>query len=230
MPAVEDTSELATIPLFTGLSPAELERVNELLRRKGFAAGANLMTAEQPGEVVYVLLEGTAKIFVEQADGTEVVLAFLSAGDTVGEMSLIDSAGRSADVVVVERATCLWMDRAAFHRCLREMPALGFNLYRLLCRRLRLANEQLQAISTLDVVGRVARQLLAFAEQYGRATGDGAVRIPFKLSQSDLAGLVGASRERVNHAVAELKERGAIVLDGQHVVVQDAQALAARCR
>ena len=230
MPAVQDSAELAAIPLFAGLSPAELERVNELLRRKAFPAGASLMSAEQPGEVVYVLLEGTARIFVEKEDGTEVVLAFVTAGDTVGEMSLIDSAGRSADVVVVERATCLWMDRAAFQRCLREMPALGFNLYRLLCRRLRLANEQLQAISTLDVVGRVARQILAFAQQYGRETEEGAVRIPFKLSQSDLAGLVGASRERVNHAVAELKERGAIVLDGQHVVVLDSATLAARCR
>ncbi|MGH9360692.1 MAG: Crp/Fnr family transcriptional regulator [Thermoanaerobaculia bacterium] len=229
MPAVEDTSELESIPLFGGLSAAELERVNELLRRKAFAAGASLMTAEQPGEVVYVLLEGSAKIFVEQEDGTEVVLAFLSAGDTIGEMSLIDSAGRSADVVVVERATCLWLDRAAFHRCLREMPALGFNLYRLLCRRLRLANEQLQAISTLDVVGRVARQLLAFAQQYGRPA-DGGLRIPFKLNQSDVAGLVGASRERVNHAMADLKERGAIAVEGSQITVLDPQALAARFR
>ncbi len=229
MPALQDSRELATIPLFEGLSEAELARVNELLRRKTFAAGTSLMTTDQPGEAVYVLLAGAAKIFVEQADGSEVVLAFLSAGDTVGELSLIDSAGRSADVVVVERASCLWLDRAAFHRCLREMPALGFNLYRLLSRRLRLANEQIQAISTLDVVGRVARQLLAFAQQYGRPAAGG-LRIPFKLSQSDIAGLVGASRERVNHAVADLKERGAIAVEGSQITVVDAEALAARFR
>lgn len=229
MPAVQDSRELAAIPLFADLSAAELERVNELSRRKSFAAGANLMSTDQPGEAVYVLLTGTAKIFVEQPDGSEVVLAFLSAGDTVGEMSLIDSAGRSADVAVVDRATCLWMDRSAFHRCLREMPALGFNLYRLLCRRLRLANEQVQAISTLDVVGRVARQLLAFAQQYGRADAAGGVRIPFKLSQSDLAGLVGASRERVNHAIADLREHGAIAVEGSQITVLDRPALARRC-
>ncbi len=231
MPAVADPAELAAIPLFAELAAPELERLNELLRRRTFPAGASLMTAEQPGEVVFVLLDGTAKISVEQADGTEVVLAFLAAGDTVGEMSLFDSAGRSADVVVVERATCLWLDRAAFHRSLREMPALGFNLFKLLCRRLRQANEQLQAIATLDVEGRVARQLLAFAQQHGRPAPDGGARIPFKLSQSDLAGLVGASRERVNHAVADLKGRGAIAVQpGPRITVLDAEALAARCR
>ncbi len=95
-------------------------------------AGTHFITADQPGEVVYVILEGTVKIYVTREDGREVILAFLGRGDTVGEMSLIDSAGRSANVVTTERSRLLWMDRATFQTCLRTLTPLANNLVRLL--------------------------------------------------------------------------------------------------
>ena len=139
-----------------------------------------MITAEQPGEVVYVLLEGTVKILIEQMDGREVILAFLGAGDTVGEMSLVDSAGRSANVMTMEKCTFLWMDRATFQDCLKNVSEFTQNLVRLLAGRLRMANEQIQSLSSLDVAGRLARQILAFAERYGRAEepNGGGVRSP----------------------------------------------------
>lgn len=228
MPAVDDPRALGQIALFAGIPLPDLERIARQLRRRVFPAGSSIITTDQPGEVVYVLLEGTVKIFVEKADGTEVVLAFLAAGDTVGEMSLVDSAGRSADVVALERCTCLWLDRASFHGCLREIPQLAYNLFRILCLRVRLSNEQLQAVTTLDVTGRVARQLLAFADRYGRTTPEG-TEIPLRLSQGDLAGLVGASRERVNRAVVGLKRSGLIRVDRRYrVTVLDRDGLRAR--
>ena len=114
-----------------------------------------------------MLLSGTVKIYVTRADGREVILAFLGPGDTVGEMSLVDSAGRSANVVTTEPSRLLWMDRATFQTCLRTLTPLANNLVRLLAHRLRFANEQIQALCTLDVPGRVARQILAMADRYG---------------------------------------------------------------
>ena len=112
--ALNDPNLLGEIPLFHGIPADRLKRLNEVLHKKTVPAGTNMITAEQPGEVVYVLLEGTVKILIEQMDGREVILAFLGAGDTVGEMSLVDSAGRSANVMTMEKCTFLWMDRATF--------------------------------------------------------------------------------------------------------------------
>ncbi len=229
MPAVEDLSLLTKVFLFEGVSERELTELNKLLQRKTFRAGAKIITITDRGEWVFILLEGTVKIYVDQLDGSEVILAFLGPGDTFGEMSMVGTGGRSANVVAVEDCICLSMDRPAFHRCLRSMNTLAYNLVRLMNRRLRLANEQIQALSSLDVKGRVARQLLAFAQQYGNEAVLPGMSIPMRLTQTDLAALVGASRERVNQVIVEFKEDGLIEVDAAHrVTVIDPQRLARR--
>ena len=231
MGAVQDPNRLGDLELFQGLTAEQLAELNGLLRNQAVQAGAHFITAEQPGEVVYVLLSGTVKIYVTRADGREVILAFLGPGDTVGEMSLVDSAGRSANVVTTEPSRLLWMDRTTFQTCLRTLTPLANNLVRLLAHRLRFANEQIQALCTLDVPGRVARQILAMADRYGSLEAGGEVRIPIRLTQSDLAEIVGASRERVNQVIVELKQRGAIAVDPDHRIrVLNRRDLARYCR
>lgn len=231
MPAVDDSRTLGKLELFQGLTPEQLTELNGLLRCSTVQAGTHFITADQPGEVVYVLIEGTVKIYVTQADGREVILAFLGPGDAVGEMSLVDSSGRSANVVATEPSRLLWMDRASFQSALRNLAPLANNLVRLLSHRLRFANEQIQALCTLDVPGRVARQILAMAERYGCQQAGGEVRIPLRLTQSDLAELVGASRERVNQVIVDFKQRGYISVDPDHRIrVHDRQRLARYCR
>ncbi len=231
MGAVQDPNRLGELELFQGLKAEELAELNGLLRSQTVQAGTHFITAEQPGEVVYVLLAGTVKIYVTRADGREVILAFLGPGDTVGEMSLVDSSGRSANVVTTEPSRLLWMDRATFQTCLRTLAPLANNLVRLLAHRLRFANEQIQALCTLDVPGRVARQILAMADRYGSHEEGGEVRIPIRLTQSDLAEIVGASRERVNQVIVELKQRGAIAVDPDHRIrVRNRRDLARYCR
>ncbi len=231
MRSVLDPSTLATIPLFQGLEPAQLARLQELLHRTTFPGGSTIMATEQLGEVVYVILMGTVKVQVEQADGREVILAICGAGEVVGELSLLDNTGRSATVVTLEESTLLWMDRTRFQECLDTMPTLARNLLGILARRLRLRSAQIQALATQDLYGRVAHQLLAFAEAYGQPTPQGAVVIPLRLTQSDLAGLIGASRSRVNQVLGFYKERHYISIDQSgHITVHNLAALAQRCQ
>ena len=144
------TDSLANLALFQGLNDKQLDWLAERLRCKTFAAGTNIITVEQPGEVIFFIVSGTVKVHVEQASGNDVTLAILGRGDTVGEMSLLDSAGRSASVVTLEESTLVWMDRQSFQDNLRLVPALAMNLVRILSSRVRLANEQIQTLATLD--------------------------------------------------------------------------------
>ena len=133
---------------------------------------------------------------------------------------------RSADVVALEPATLIWIDRNAFDHLRREVPLITENLLRLMARRLRLANAQLQAIATLDVHGRVARQLLALADALGEQLPDGSVRIPLRVTQSDLAALVGATRVRVNEVLVGFKRRQNISIDRRYrITIVDRDAL-----
>jgi CRP/FNR family transcriptional regulator, cyclic AMP receptor protein len=230
-PATPEPSVLAQLPLFDGLTNEQLLKLGTLLRYKRTSAGTEIIRANQPGGNAYIILDGSVKIHIDQPDGSDVILAILGAGELVGEMSLADSLGRSATVVTLEPATLLSIDRVTFWASLKEMPTMTYNLVSILSRRLRLANLHTQSLARLDVQGRVAAQLLAFAREYGEAAPNGDVLIPLRLTQSDLASMVGASRVRVNQALGFFKQRNYISIDhDRYITVQDPDALHRRCR
>ena len=224
------TSALLGMALFRGMAQHELERLAPLLHERSFPAGASVLTAEQPGEAVYVVLRGSVKVHLLTPDGAEVILAVLGPGEVVGEMSLADSLGRSASVTTLEESIFLWIDRTNFRSGIEGSPVLARNLADILSRRMRLANAHLLSLAALDVPGRVASQILSLSREYGKETTDG-VWIPIRLTQSDLAALVGASRVRVNQVLGYLRKRGLISIDSEgHFTVHDENALAQRAR
>ncbi len=219
---------LADINLFVGLTPTQLDWVAQHAHRRVFEAGRNVMIIEQPGEAVYIILHGTVKIHIEQGE-RDVIIAILGAGDMLGEMSLIDSVGRSASAVTLENSLMLWMDKTTFNYMLDNFPPVARNLVKILTARVRLSDQLIQALATLDVNGRVARQLLAFAEKYGYEKG-GAMQIRIALTQSDIADLVGASRKRVNQAMVLFKEQGLIDTDSDgRIQIYNQNGLAHYC-
>ncbi len=221
---------LRRVPLFEGLTDEQLGALRESLHETAFPAGVDIMMEDQPGDLAYVILTGGVKIHVERSDGTQVILSLLGPGQVVGEMSLVDSLGRSASVATLEESRLLWMDREGFWELLRTTPRMTYNLVELLSRRLRLANAHVETLAALDVPGRLARVVLALAEEYGMPDPSGHVRVSLPLTQGDLAALVGASRVRVNQVLGAFRRRGLLSIEDHRFTVHDAQGLAARCR
>jgi CRP/FNR family transcriptional regulator, cyclic AMP receptor protein len=228
----DDTQNiLSGIPLFKGLGETQLAWIAQRAHRRMFPAGKDIITFEQPGEAVYIILLGTVKIHVEQADGRDVILSILGAGDILGEMGLIDNVGRSATVVTLEDTLVLWMDKASFNQMLQDFPPVALNLVRILSARVRLSDELIKSLATLDVYGRVARELLAFAEKYGQNGEDESTLIPIHLTQGDIADFVGASRKRVNQVMVFFREQEFISVNAAgKIVVLNRAALAKYCQ
>ncbi len=223
-------AELRRIALLRDLAESDLQQLAERLHGKVFPAGAPLMTAEQPGEAVYFIASGAVKVHAEQADGRDVLISILGPGEVVGEMSAFEPSQRSASVHTLEASQLYWTERATFQRWLKTIPLLAFNLGEILAARLRHANAQIQALAALDTEGRVARQLVSFAERYGQPRPDNAVYIPIRLTQSDIAALVGATREHTNKILVSYKERGYLSTNQQyHFTLHNPRALAQRC-
>jgi CRP/FNR family transcriptional regulator, cyclic AMP receptor protein len=231
MTGILDPATLSEVALFRDLHSKQFSKLAARLHQKTFPSGTNVITAEERGDSVYVIVEGTAKVYVTHTDGSEVILAILGPGEIVGEMSVADSLGRSASVLTLEDSTLLWMERHTFLSSTEEMPAIARNLVSILSRRLRLADTHTRSLAALDVHGRVAAQLLAFAREYGEPLPDGGTLIPLRLTQTDLAGLVGASRVRVNQALGYYRKRGSISLNKDHrIIVRDEESIARRAR
>jgi CRP/FNR family transcriptional regulator, cyclic AMP receptor protein len=231
VPDRKDPAILQEVALFRGLPPGQLEKLAPMLHERSFPANTNVIAAEERGEGVYAILSGTVKVYVTDAGGADIIIAVLGPGEVVGEMSLADSLGRSANVLTLERSSFLWMDRKTLLASMEESPVVARNLAGILSRRLRLANTHARSLAALDVHGRVAAQLLAFAREYGEELPGGDIRIPLRLTQSDLASLVGASRVRVNQALGYYRKRGAISVNSKRrITIHDQEALERRAR
>jgi len=208
-----DAKLLCNIALFEGLNPDQLAFVAGKARQRTYKAEEAILHQDDPGETLYIVLSGIVKISMVGTDGNEVFLAVMAAGENFGELSLIDSQFRSADVITQEETTLLSIDRATFNELIATVPAFSMNMLRILAHRTRRANVRIHAHCTLDVFGLVARQLLEFSELYGVTQPDNSVLIPIRLTQGDIGDLVGASRERVNQVMGHFREKKMISVD-----------------
>ncbi len=177
------------------------EAAATLARRGGavaLAAGATLAHEGDPGDAVFVVLDGEVEIRSTTAGGREIRLTALGRGAVVGEMAVLDGGPRSADMVAT-RKTRLWrIPRAALLEVLEAEPKAAVALVAELSRRLRATNADLEARTTLDLGGRLARLLLA--EQSARGL--------IALTQTEMARRVGVSREKVNRKLRDWMNEG----------------------
>ncbi len=218
------TQVLRTVPLFAGLSDAEVATLATLTRERRYPKGAVIVFRDDPGDALYVVAEGQVKVVLVAEDGREVILSVLGPGHVFGEMALLDEQPRSAHVIAMQDSILLVLRREDFQAQLRATPGLAIGLLRELTRRLRRADEQIGRLVLLDVNGRVASLLLGLAEEEG---GD---RITRRLTHHTIAQMIGASRETVSRTMRHLVERGLIEVARREIILRDRATLVAAAR
>ena len=220
---------LAEIPLFEGLSDADLAIIAQRVRQPRYKEGHTVFHRHDPGVALYIIISGKVKIHNETPDGADCIIAILSEGDFFGDLAVIDGEARSADATTLDATELLMLTRDDLHDILERYPRISLHLLVTLAGRLRRTTEVYQAYSSLDVNGRLALQLLRLSEQHGIVTPSG-VRIDVRLTQTDLGGLVGASRESVNKVMGYFRRQGYLTVDARNkITICDASALARIC-
>jgi len=209
---------LAQVPLFAELPPDRLRELAQMCRRRTYQRGETIFHKGDPGTGLYVLTDGQVKILLPSEIGEEALLAVLEPGDFFGELALFDGQPRSATVVAVTRAETLLLPRDDFLGFVTRNAEVAIALFGVLSRRLRATDELIEDAVFLDVPGRLAKRLLDLAARHGRQTEQG-IEIDLKLTQQDLAAMVGATRESVNKHLGWMRDHGLIQLDRQRIVV-----------
>ncbi|MET9343773.1 MULTISPECIES: Crp/Fnr family transcriptional regulator [unclassified Nonomuraea] len=209
------------------LTPDETEALKAAGRPRRWERGEVLMTEGDTSDWVLLLLEGRVKVSSHTSGGTEVVLAVRGPGGLIGDMSAIDGSPRSATVTALEPvAGVVVRDFAGFLRAHGRVAVL---LMQLVTGRLRDADRKRVEYGAFDTTGRVATRLVELAERYGEQTSTG-LRVALPLSQDELAGWTGASREAVSKALRTLRDRGLIETGRRRVVIHDLEGLRKRAR
>src|SRR6478609_8404654 len=213
-PIGERTSTLKAVPFFTQLNDRELDVVRAVATEKTYAKNAVVLTEGEMGDSLYMIQSGKVKVFIGDEDGREITLKMLGAGDFFGEMSMIDKQPRSASVTTIEGSTFLVLTHAAFEKCVEQSPRIGNMVMQVLATRVREADRKIGTLALMDVYGRVASTLLELSVYTG-----GKLMVSEKLSQQDLANMVGASREMVNRILKDLSERGFISIESKSITI-----------
>ena len=145
-------------------------------------------------------------------------------GDIFGELAIIDGLPRSATAVALGDTTLFIMSRENFRKHTQNYPQLALNFMSVLSSRVRSSTRQMDTLASLDVPQRLARKLLQLAQDYGQAKADG-VHINMRLTQSDLASLVGATRESIKKTLRDFRKHGWLQTKQSHIIILDAEAL-----
>ena len=196
-------------------------------RKKRFSAGTPLFHEGDASDWLAFVLQGRVKASYYTEDGREVVLAILDPGDLIGELSALDGEPRSATVTAMEEVEALILTAGAFRHFLETQPRVAVNLVVSLTRKLRDADRKRVEFGVYDSVGRVARRLVELAERFGEPGADG-ITIGVPLSQQELAGWTGSSREAVAKALQTLRGLGWVETRRRQFVVKDLDALRRR--
>jgi CRP-like cAMP-binding protein len=210
--------------LFAEIAAEEIGELSARLRPRRYARGQIIFSQGDPGAGLGILASGRVNIVAGSADGRELVLNALGPGDFFGEQSLLDGGPRSADAVAQEACQILWLGRDDFVQCLESRPRVAVRLLTALSRRMRDATQQAQDALFLDVPGRLARTLLRQAEEQGEPV-DGGVLIPTCLTQSELAGMAGTTRETLNKCLRCYVRRGIIRFERGQITILKPDAL-----
>ena len=204
---------IESIPLFAGLSPEVLTEIEQHGSIKTCRKNTIVLNEGDETDSLYVILSGRVKVFLSGEDGREAVLNHQGPGEYVGEMSLIDRPPRAASVMTVEPSRFMIISRSDFMRCLSGNPEIALNLIKPMTSRIRMLAQNVSSLALLDVYGRVARVLLQKA-----CEEDGVLRTG-KLTQQDIADMVGASRAMVSRILKDLKTGGYIDIDRKRIII-----------
>jgi CRP/FNR family cyclic AMP-dependent transcriptional regulator len=216
-------------PLFLALDEEASIALRASMVEIDFTRGQVVFAEGDPGDRLYVIVDGKIKLGTTSNDGRESLLAVLGPGEMFGELSLFDPGPRTATATALTETTLLGLGHEALGPWLTGRPGVAQALLKALAQRLRKTNENLSDLVFSDVPGRVAKVLVELNEKFGEKRSDG-FYVEHDLTQEELAQLVGASRETVNKALADFAQREWIRLEPKAVLILDEIKLLKRTR
>ena len=212
---------LSAIPLFSSLTPAELQALAHRAVEKRFHAGEMLFWEGEPCAGIFLIAEGSVKIFKTAPSGREMMLSLERAPSTVAELPLFDGGPYPASVRAEEPALCYFLNKADFQSVCREFPDVALKVLAVVGHRLRHLVLMVESITFGSVTQRLARLLLDASRQAG------AGEFPLPMTHQEIASRLGTVREVVSRNLARFRAEGLIRMEGHQVTILDRAGLEA---
>ena len=222
MQAIDNAALLRSSALFGNVSEEMLARIGELAQRRSMPKGSLLFSQGDAGDSFYGILAGRVRVSAMSPEGREIHILELGAGETFGEIALLDGGPRTASATITEDANLLILGRRHFREILESDGSLALHLIEHLCERLRWTSELVEDLSFLPAHAQIAKRIWLLLRDFGRDTADGCV---LSFSQADLATFLGLSRQAVNGHLQEWRDEGWLEISRGKLLVRDVNCL-----
>lgn len=217
------------IALFCCLDRSDFQLLEKRLVRRRYPGGQVLFHMGDEGGSFHIIVRGRVKVAIPSSSGEELILAILAPGDPIGELSLFDGKPRSATVQALEETETLCLHREDLVALMRNRFGIVEKILEVLARRIRETDRQLAENRFLDIATRLAKKLLDLGDAFGVQV-EGGTRIGVRVTQKDLASMIGATRESVNKQLNALRAQGFIRVDEGAIEILDRERLEQRAR
>ncbi len=207
---------LNNIPLFDELEQDERDALTRRLNIRQLPKNTVIILDGDESDSLYIILAGKVKVFLTDEEGKEVILNYQGPGQYFGEMALLDESPRSASVITLESSKIAVLSKHDFMQCLSEHPKIAMSIIRHLTTRLRSLTDKVKNLALMNVYGRVTHTLIDLSE----LEGDNRV-VSERLTQQELANLVGASREMVTRILKDLTKGGYIDIQNKKITIKE---------
>jgi len=207
---------LKNIPLFADLDDHELQAIGAHAATKTYPKNSVIINEGDETNSMYIIQSGKVKAFLSNEDGKEVILTIMKPGDYFGELSILDSAPRSASIMTLEPSKFSIISKEDFDKTMDAHPEIARKLVSRLTRMVRRLTDSVRNLALMDVYGRVARTLLELSEDI-----DDVKVINQKITHQDLARMIGSSREMVSRIMKDLQKGGYITPESNRIVINE---------
>jgi CRP-like cAMP-binding protein len=210
------------------LSPGDQAELARIARRRSAQRGDVLLAKGDGPDHILAIVSGRVKVVVPTSAGTDTVLTFRGPGALLGEMALVDSSPRSANVVAVEDVEALIVATSAFRAFMGARPGVALAMLANLSTRLRESDRRLSEFAAADALGRICARLVELCDTQGDTGADGPVHISLPITQEELAGWAGASIESTAKSLRSLRSLGWVATGRRSIEILDLGALRGR--
>lgn len=221
----EKVGLLRELELFAGLTEADIEAIGHATTMTHCQPGEVILSPDDPPERIHILKRGRVRVYRVTPDGKQLTLDIYERGAILGDMRLIGQ-DRIAEAYAetLDEAVICTITPDELRRLIERYPVIAVNIISHLSRRLQEAERELEAMAYQRVGQRLARKLIDLAERFGIPTGQGTL-IGARLTQQELAEMIGTTRETLSHTLADFRRRGLLETVRQQVVIRDAERL-----
>lgn len=207
---------LSKVPLFSMLNEDQLNKVANICHKRSIRAGTVLFKEKESGNTFYIVFSGSAKIYTTGNTGEEKILSVFHAGESFGELSLIDDKPRSASAQTLQDSVMITLVGNHFLELLKDHFDITFGIMQELCSRLRDTNQQVHDLTFLDARSRVMKSLIKLANKNGARNGN-IITIKTTLNYDEISAMAGVQKQIMMQVMRDLTERAVLVVSNNEM-------------